>query len=284
MSADEIEKIVAVFVQEGVKKIRLTGGEPLVRKDAKEIIERLAKYPVELAITTNGVFVHEFIGTFQKAGLHSVNVSLDSLDKQRNFFISGRDEFERVIHNINLLLNKNFHVKVNMVVMKNVNHDEIPDFVEWTRHQPVHVRFIEFMPFAGNQWTNEKVFTYQQMLELISSRYSFSQLQNDKNDTAKKYLVPSHKGTFAIISSMSQPFCSGCNRIRLTTDGKMKNCLFSHNEIDILKSLRSGHDILPLIRQCLSEKEETQGGQFTTMYESMDASKINNRSMINIGG
>ena len=284
MSADEIDKIVAVFVQEGVKKIRLTGGEPLVRKDAKEIIERLSKYPVELAITTNGVFVHEFIETFQKAGLHSVNVSLDSLDKQRNFSISGRDEFERVIQNIHLLLTKNFHVKVNMVVMKNVNHDEIPDFVEWTRHQPVHVRFIEFMPFAGNQWTNEKVFTYREMLELISSRYSFSHLPNDKNDTAKKYFVPSHKGTFAIISSMSQPFCSGCNRMRLTTDGKMKNCLFSRNEIDILKCLRSGHDILPLIRQCLLEKEEALGGQFTTVYEDMDASKINNRSMINIGG
>ena len=284
MSADEIDKIAAAFVQEGVKKIRLTGGEPLVRKDAKEIIERLSKYPGELAITTNGVFVHEFIETFKKAGIRSVNVSLDSLKRERNFSITGRDEFERVIQNINLLLENEFHVKINMVVMKNVNHDEIPGFVEWTRHQPVHVRFIEFMPFAGNQWTNEKVFTYREMLALISSRYPFSHLPNYRNDTAKKYFVPSHKGTFAIISSMSQPFCSGCNRMRLTTDGKMKNCLFSKNEIDILTSLRSGRDIVPLIRQCLLEKEEALGGQFTTVYENMDASTINNRSMINIGG
>ena len=252
MSADEIDKIVSVFVQEGVKKIRLTGGEPLVRKDAKEIIERLSKYPVELAITTNGVFVHEFIETFKKAGIHSVNVSLDSLNKERNFSITGRDEFDRVTQNINLLLKNDFHVKVNMVVMKNVNEDEIPDFVEWTKHQPVHVRFIEFMPFAGNQWTNEKVFTYREILELISSRYAFISLPNGRNDTAKKYFVPAHKGTFAIISTMSQPFCSGCNRMRLTTDGKMKNCLFSKNEVDILGALRNGQDILPLIKHCCS--------------------------------
>lgn len=284
MSADEIDKIVSVFVQEGVKKIRLTGGEPLVRKDVKDIIERLSKYPAELAITTNGVFVHEFIETFKKAEIHSVNVSLDSLRRERNLAISGRDEFDRVTQNINLLLKNDFHVKVNVVIMKGVNDDEIPEFIEWTKHEPLHVRFIEFMPFAGNQWKNEKVFTYGEMLELIAIRYDFIKLPNDKNDTAKKYLVPNHKGSFAIISSMSQPFCGGCNRMRLTTDGKMKNCLFSKNEIDILGGLRHGLDIVTLIKQCLSDKEEARGGQFSSVYENTDASKISNRSMINIGG
>jgi cyclic pyranopterin phosphate synthase len=284
MSADEIDKIAAVFVQEGVKKIRLTGGEPLVRKDAKEIIKNLSKYPVELAITTNGVFVHEFIDTFKKAGIHSVNVSLDSLKRERNFSISGRDEFDRVTKNINLLLKNDFHVKINVVVMKNVNDDEITDFVEWTKHKPVHVRFIEFMPFAGNQWANEKVFTYQEILRLIADRYDYIKLSNGRNDTAKKYLVPNHKGSFAVISTMSQPFCSGCNRMRLTTDGKMKNCLFSKNEVDILDALRNGRDILPLIKLCLADKEEALGGQFTAITEDLVASKISNRSMINIGG
>ncbi|HLG40005.1 MAG TPA: GTP 3',8-cyclase MoaA [Chitinophagaceae bacterium] len=284
MTPDEIDQIVSVFVEEGVKKIRLTGGEPLVRKDVKEIIERLSKFPVNLTITTNGVFVHEFIDTFKKAGIKTINVSLDSLKQENYFCITGRDEFEGVTQNINLLLENDFHVKVNVVVMKNVNDNEISDFVEWTKHQPVHVRFIEFMPFAGNQWTYEKVFTYPEMLELISSRYSFISLPNGRNDTAKKYSVPAHKGTFAIISTMSQPFCSGCNRMRLTTDGKIKNCLFSKSEVDILGALRDGRDIIPLIKHSITDKEEALGGQFTSIYDNTNASKINYRSMINIGG
>ena len=284
LSADEIDYITSVFVKEGVKKIRLTGGEPLIRKDANEIIERLSKYPVELAITTNGVFVHEFIETFKQAGIHSVNVSLDSLIKEKYFAISQRDEFERVTGNIILLLKNNFHVKVNVVVMKNVNHDEILDFVEWTKNQPVHVRFIEFMPFAGNQWRNEKVFSHKEILELISCKYDFIKLTDEKKDTAKKYFAPKHQGTFAIISTMSEPFCDGCNRMRLTTDGKMKNCLFSKGEVDILGALRNGEDILPLIKKCIGEKEKALGGQFTAVYKNTDSEKIKNRSMINIGG
>jgi cyclic pyranopterin phosphate synthase len=260
MTATEIETIASVFIKEGIKKIRLTGGEPLVRKDAKEIIQRLSKYPVELAITTNGVFVHDFIETFKQAGLRSVNVSLDSLRKEKNREITQRDEFDKIYSNINLLLENDFHVKINVVVMKNVNDDEILDFVEWTKKFPVHVRFIEFMPFSGNQWSNEK------------------------NDTAKKYFVPEHKGTFAVISTMSEPFCSGCNRLRLTTDGKMKNCLFSKGEVDILDALRNNKEILPLIKQCVADKAESLGGQFTAEYDETDASQIENRSMINIGG
>lgn len=284
MSADEIDKIVSVFVKEGVKKIRLTGGEPLIRKDAREIIERLSNYPVELAITTNGVFVNDFIDTFKQAGVRSVNVSLDTLKREKNLAISQRDEFDRVSKNIDLLLRNDFHVKVNVVVMKNVNHDEILDFVAWTKNEPVHVRFIEFMPFAGNQWSNEKVFSHREILELIASKYEFIKLLNEKNDTAKKYFVPKHQGIFAIISTMSEPFCSGCNRMRLTTDGKMKNCLFSKGEADILGALRNGKDILPLIKNCIGDKEEALGGQFSPANEITDASKINNRSMINIGG
>jgi len=140
------------------------------------------------------------------------------------------------------------------------------------------------MPFAGNEWSREKVFSYQEMLDQISKEYNFMKLQDAKHDTDKKYFVPGHDGTFAIISTMSQPFCGGCNRMRLTTDGKMKNCLFSKSEVDILSTLRNGQDITPLIKQCVWEKEKALGGQFTSVYENLDASKISNRSMINIGG
>ncbi|MBS1949109.1 MAG: GTP 3',8-cyclase MoaA [Bacteroidetes bacterium] len=284
MTVAEIEKMASLFVQQGIKKIRLTGGEPLVRKDAREIIERLSKYPVELTITTNGVFVHEYIDVFKAAGIKSVNVSLDSLNKKTFFDITGRNEFERVMQNIELLLEKDFYVKINSVIIKGINDEEIPRFIEWTKYRPVHVRFIEFMPFAGNDWSGGKIFSYQEMLKLISSQFDFIKLPDEKSQTAKKYLVPGYKGTFAVISTMTQPFCSDCNRLRLTTDGKMKNCLFSKKETDLLSALRAGEDIAPLIRQCLFQKEEAMGGQFTDDIENMDASAIQNRSMINIGG
>ena len=173
--------------------------------------------------------------------------------------ITGLDEFDKVRQNIDLLLTNKFHVKVNAVIMKNVNDHEIPDFIEWTRNQPLHVRFIEFMPFSGNHWDKEKVISHREMLEFISHRFAYIKLGDGKNDTAKKYFVPGFKGTFAIISTMSEPFCSGCNRLRLTADGKMKNCLFSRGEADILGTLRSGQDVLPVIRQCIGEKAEALG-------------------------
>ena len=284
MTAEEIDQIVSVFVKEGVKKIRLTGGEPLVRKDTQEIIERISKYPVELAVSTNGVLVHKFIDVFKDAGIKSVNVSLDSLSREKFFAITKRDEFNRIMDNIYLLLQHKFHVKINVVVMKGVNDDELNDFIKWTKHIPVHVRFIEFMPFAGNEWSKEKVFSYQEMLDVISKEYEFVKLQDSKHDTDKKYFVPGHDGTFAVISTMTQPFCGGCNRMRLTTDGKMKNCLFSKSEMDILGALREGMDIAPLIKQCVWMKEEKLGGQVKTLDEKLDPSKISNRSMIDIGG
>lgn len=284
MTAEEIDQIVAVFVKEGVKKIRLTGGEPLVRKDAQEIIERISKYPVELAISSNGVLVHKFIDVFKSAGIKSVNVSLDSLTRDKFFAITKRDEFNRIMDNIYLLLQKDFHVKINVVIMKGVNDDELNDFIEWTKHLKVHVRFIEFMPFAGNEWSHEKVFSYQEILDKISTKYQFMKLHDSKHDTDKKYFVPGHDGTFAIISTMTKPFCGGCNRMRLTTDGKMKNCLFSKSEMDILGALRKGMDIAPLIQQCVWMKAEKLGDQFSATDENLDTSKIKNRSMINIGG
>ncbi len=283
MSAKEIEKIVSIFVKEGVNKIRLTGGEPLIRKDAKEIITRLSNFPVSLHITTNGVFIHEFIDTFKQAKLKSVNVSLDSLKKERNFTLSKRDEFERVKCNIDLLLENNFHVKVNVVVMNGINSDEVNDFIEWTKDSHLHIRFIEFMPFPGNKWDHEKVFTHQQIFNVVSEKYKVEKILDEKHDTAKKYFIPNHKGTFAVISTMSEPFCSGCNRIRITTDGKMRNCLFSKTETDLLSALRVGNDITPLIRENLYGKHYMLGGNNDEQWGEKETTS-NRRSMLGIGG
>jgi len=284
MQKDEIETLAKIFVSLGVNKIRLTGGEPLVRKDAAEIITTLSRLPVKLTITTNGSRLHEFVDTLEQGGVRSLNISLDTLQAEKFQLITRRNQFEKIYDNIQLLLKKDFHVKVNMVVMKGLNDNEINDFVEWTKDQPVHVRFIEFMPFAGNWWTSNKVFPMQQMLNVIKEKYEVVRLQDEKHDTAKGYMVPGHLGTFAVISTMSAPFCSGCNRMRLTADGKMKNCLFSEKETDLLSALRRGEDVVPLIHQSVKAKAKELGGQFTADFEHLHAEDIHNRSMITIGG
>ncbi|MGB8191018.1 MAG: GTP 3',8-cyclase MoaA [Chitinophagaceae bacterium] len=284
MQVDEIESLAKIFVAEGVNKIRLTGGEPLVRKDAAAIMLALSKLPVQLTLTTNGTRVHQFIDVLQEARIGSLNISLDTLQPDKFNLVTRRDGFETVWQNIQLLLQKNFHVKVNVVVMKDINDNEINDFVAWTKDTPVHVRFIEFMPFAGNRWASNKVITLPQILDTVSTDYDFIPLQGDKHDTAKKFMVPGHQGSFAVISTMSSHFCGDCNRMRLTADGKMKNCLFSEKETDLLTALRNGEDVVPLIYQNIRSKEKQLGGQFSTDLEHVRPEEINNRSMITIGG
>src|SRR4030095_4566192 len=208
MTEVEIVTLATAFTNLGVRKIRLTGGEPLVRKDAGIILEKLAKLPVQLVITTNGSRIHSFIDNFINAGIKSVNVSLDSLQRKTFSTLTGHDDFEKVKSNIDLLLHHGFHVKVNMVVMNGYNDNEICDFVEWTRLTPVHIRFIEFMPFPGNHWRPEKLITFEEILHHINSKYpEIIKLEDHPNDTTKKYPVSGHEGTFAVISTMSEPFC-----------------------------------------------------------------------------
>lgn len=283
MQVDEIFEIAKVFVSLGVKKIRLTGGEPLVRKDAAAIILKLASLPVHLTITTNGTRLHDFADLFQEAGIRSLNISLDTLDRDRFHMLTRRDQFDRVMENIRMMVVRGFHVKVNVVVMKDINHGEILDFVRWTRDEPVHVRFIEFMPFSGNKWSGNKVFTWHQILEAISSQYEINPIEHVANETAKKYTIYKHEGTFSVITTMSAPFCGDCNRMRLTADGKMKNCLFSSSETDLLTPFRKGEDIVGLIHGNISQKKKALGGQFTDL-EHVNADTIINRSMITIGG
>ena len=283
MQADEIEGIAKVFVKLCVKKIRLTGGEPLVRKDVAQIMKQLSKLPVELTLSTNGVLVNEYIDTFKEANIRSVNVSLDTLNADEFYAITKRGDFKKIIENIYLLLSHNFKVKVNMVVIKGVNEHAVNDFIKWTKEFQLDVRFIEFMPFAGNGWVRDKVFSYEEMLNIIRSDYSFEKLKDEPNDTAKKYQVIGHKGTFAFITTITEPFCGSCNRLRLTADGKMKNCLFSQGEADILLEWRKGADIEPLIISCLKNKKKELGGRFDFNQSALQET-IENRSMIRIGG
>jgi cyclic pyranopterin phosphate synthase len=284
MQPSEIELLAKIFVENGVNKIRLTGGEPLVRKDAADIILRLSKLPISLTMTTNATRLHDFADVLEEAKIKSLNISLDTLDADKFQIITRRDSFQKVIDNIHLMISKNIHVKVNVVIMKGLNDHEINNFIEWTKDLAVHVRFIEFMPFEGNRWTSNQVFTMDDMLQQISKKYDPIRLKDDINDTAKKFAIEGHQGTFAIISTMSAPFCSTCNRMRLTADGKIKNCLFSQKETDLLSALRNGEDVLPLIQESIASKAKELGGQFTKDFEKIQTEDLQNRSMISIGG
>jgi molybdenum cofactor biosynthesis protein A len=287
MTADEIVTIAKTFVKLGVTKIRLTGGEPLVRKDAKIIIEQLGKLGVELTLTTNGILVHEFIDTFKEAGITTLNVSIDSLQKDKFNQITRRNYFEKLIENLDLLEVNGFQVKLNVVVIKGFNDNEIIDFIEMTKGRNIQIRFIEFMPFDGNQWNKEKLVSYAEILSQVNAYYSEQKVertQDKPNDTAKNHKIESYKGSFSVISSVTNPFCSTCNRIRLTADGKLKNCLFSNTETSLLDTLRAGESIETLIFQNIKSKHAMRGGMDDDAKFQNPLLFSQNRSMIKIGG
>lgn len=284
MQVDEIETIARTFVDLGVNKIRLTGGEPLVRKEFSEILKRLSELPVEISLTTNAVLIHKYIDQLKAAGVRSLNVSLDTLDPETFKKITKRDQFQKVWDNIMLLLDEGFRVKINAVAIEGVIEKEIMDFVAITKDLPLHVRMIEFMPFEGNHWNSKKVVTAGQMLKWVEAEYDMVKLKDEPHATAKKYKAIGHEGTFAFITTMTEHFCGDCNRMRLTADGKMKNCLFGSEEMDLLGSLRKGEDIIPLIKTSVRRKHAVMGGQFKKSFKEADPSVLKNRSMINIGG
>lgn len=284
MQTEEVGQLARLFVAEGVTKIRLTGGEPLVRKDAAKIIESLSALPVDLVMTTNATRIHEFISVLTASKIRTINISLDTLQPDKFLLVTRRDLFHLVRSNIELLLHHGFNVKINVVVMKGFNENEINEFIRWTTHIPIQIRFIEFMPFSGNQWTGKKVFSMHDIFSVINTEFEFLPVENELHETAKHFMIPGHVGSFAVISTMSAPFCGTCNRMRLTADGKLKNCLFSSGETDLLTALRNHENVIGLIHASIRSKAKELGGQFSGTFEMLDAASIHNRPMITIGG
>lgn len=284
MSPDEIEKLATCFVELGVNKIRLTGGEPLLRKDFASILTKLSKLPVELLLTTNGVLIDKYLENLKDAGIKKVNVSLDSLKESKFQEITGRKMFNRVWDNIQLLLTNNFEVKINVVAMKHIVNEEFWDFVSLTENLPIELRFIEFMPFEGNHWNSDMVVTAPEMVSWLKSKHSLEKLVDLPHSTTKKYKINGFEGSIAFITTMSHQFCGDCNRLRLTAEGKIKNCLFGNDELDLLSELRNGNDIKPLIELSVAKKHAALGGQLAPDYQLIKAETIQNRSMIGIGG
>lgn len=287
MTAEEIFALAQTFVENGVDKIRLTGGEPLLRKDFPEIISKLSTLKTSLSITTNGILIDRHIDALKQAKIKKINLSLDTLVASKFHSVTLRDQFEKVISNLHLLLNHDFTVKVNVVLMKGFNDNEIIDFIKLTQFLPISVRFIEFMPFAGNEWDRSKMVSQNEILSQVESVFlseEIQKLEDEKNFTARTYRIKGFLGDFGIISSITNPFCDGCNRIRLTANGKIKNCLFSNSETDLLTPFRNGESIENLISVSIKNKKKVRAGMVT--IEEMDDPSLHfdNRSMIAIGG
>jgi len=287
MTADEIFSIAQTFAKNGVDKIRLTGGEPLLRKDFPEIISKLSSLDVSLSITTNGILIDRHIDVLKRFKVRKINLSLDTLVASKFHSVTLRNQFEKVIDNLHLLLNHDFQVKVNVVLMKGFNDNEIVDFVKLTQFLPISVRFIEFMPFAGNQWDRSKMVSQNEILSLVEKTFSADEvekLEDEINFTARTYKIKGYQGNFGIISSITNPFCDSCNRIRLTADGKIKNCLFSNSETDLLTPFRNGESITNLISESIQNKKKVRAGMVTIDEMNDPAKHFDNRSMIAIGG
>jgi len=299
LTDDEIIRLSRLFVMNGVNKIRLTGGEPTVRKGFPELISRQAELrPLglrKICMTTNGLALHRKLPQLINNGLTHLNVSLDTLDPFKFEIITRRRGHESVVSTIDTALSLSRSnseiledkpalesVKINVVVVRGLNDMEILDFVEMTREKNISVRFIEFMPFTGNKWDSQKVLPSAQTLSRITSAYpSTARLPDEPNLTARDYKAgPEFKGSFGLISSMTDHFCGTCNRLRITADGNIKVCLFGTNEVSLRDAMRSGmpdEELLQLIAQAVGNKKAKHAGM-----ENIDV--VNNRPMILIGG
>lgn len=286
MSAQEIYEIAKVFVLHGVTKIRLTGGEPFVRKDFEVIIRKLATLNVEIAITTNGILLERYLPLLKELGILNITISIDSLDSKKNEEITRRNYFNKVWEAIKTMQQLVPIVKLNVVLIKGVNDYEINDFIALTLKENLKIRFIEFMPFDGNAWNTDKLVSEADILNNSNAHFSqqIERTKDQPNDTSRNYRVKGAVGSFAIISSVTNPFCDTCNRIRLTADGKLKNCLFSNDETSLLDDFRNGLDITNKIKLAIGKKHKARGGMDTLEKLTDPELHSNNRSMIAIGG
>jgi len=233
---EEIRDIVEVAVSLGINKVRLTGGEPLVRLHIEDLIELLSGIEglEDIGLTTNGTQFAEKTKLLKSAGLERVNISLDTLDRKKYEQITRRDKFDDVMRGIEAALANDFNpVKINTVIMKGINENEIYDFVDLIKEYPLHVRFIELMPLGEADENNNLYISLTEVKEKIKNRERLIPATIQSNGPAVYYKIPSAKGTIGFITPISDTFCSDCNKLRLTSDGKLKPCLFSDEEINI---------------------------------------------------
>lgn len=277
----EMYRIIRVLTELGVQKVRLTGGEPFVRKDFVQFLEMLSFNDLleTINITTNGALIAKHIPTLEKLSkIKSINLSIDSLQSEKFHTITRRDVYKEVFESFELLEQSSLDLKLNVVVQSGFNTDEINDFVHLTRDKAIAVRFIEEMPFNGKgQRSLEEAWNFQRILNEISSEFSLTKLPGAPSETSRNYRAANHLGTVGIIPAFTRTICNDCNRIRLTSTGLLKNCLFDDGVFNIRDFIREGasnDDLKQLFLQLVKQKpkngfEAEQNRKRGSVSESM---------------
>ncbi|KAF2218583.1 hypothetical protein BDZ85DRAFT_270083 [Elsinoe ampelina] len=268
LTTPEIVYLSSLFVAQGVRKIRLTGGEPTVRGDFMDLLGQIgglkSKGLRELAITTNGLMLERKVEGMVERGLTGVNVSLDTLEEGMFEIMTRRMGWGKVMRGIERVLEMNqagagVKLKVNCVVMRGVNDGEVVDFVEMTRDKDLEVRFIEYMPFDGNKWAEKKMVGYMEMVERIRARYpGLRRVGDGRNETSKTWEVEGFKGKIGFITSMTHNFCGTCNRLRITSDGNLKVCLFGNSEVSLRDMMRRDNEGRPMDEEAFEAVREIE--------------------------
>jgi GTP 3',8-cyclase len=280
---DELERLTRILVGMGIRKVRVTGGEPLVRPGVEEFIAQVKSFGVpDLSLTTNGQLLRERCERLVAAGLNRINVSLDSLDRRKFEKITRTRSFDKVIAGIDAAQSSRLHpVKVNAVLVRGLNDDEIEAFAEFARERNLIMRFIEFMPLdADRTWTRQLVVPAAEVRRRIEARWPLVPLEHERSETARKFAFADGRGEIGLIAPVSQPFCGFCSRIRLTADGKLRTCLFSRDDHDLkglLRSDTSDEEIADAVKEIVMEKEE---GHRINAPDFVPPS----RTMVSIGG
>ncbi len=247
----EIIRLLQCFSELGINKVRFTGGEPFVRPNFMKLLEKIHQLNLfkTLALTTNGTLILPHIEKLKAIGLKKINLSLDTLQPERFFKITHRDSFDTVKKTLETLVENNFEVKINVVVMSGINDDEIIPFVELTRHYPINVRFIEEMPFNGGNSERDKVsnlnpnINWRNILDIIKNNFKNVLMgKNEISDTAYNYKIENFVGSFGIIAAYSRTFCGTCNRLRVTPDGGVKTCLYGDSKFNARELMRHYSD------------------------------------------
>ncbi|HOY07303.1 MAG TPA: GTP 3',8-cyclase MoaA [Saprospiraceae bacterium] len=247
LSYEEMTRLCTVLVRLGITKVRITGGEPFVRKDLMRFLHMLSELErlQEITLTTNGVTTAPLVPELKKLGIRSVNLSLDTLDRERFFQITRRDDLPRVMQTLDALLNHDIAVKINAVVMEGQNTDDLIPLAQLTRRLPVDVRFIEEMPFNGGDHTTavRPLWDHRHILDTLRAEWpELEKIPDPPFSTSMNYRLPEHLGKVGIIAAWSRTFCGTCNRIRVTPEGALKTCLYDHGVLQIRDLMRQGLD------------------------------------------
>lgn len=284
LTAEEIERLVGIFAEAGIRSLRVTGGEPLVRADVVDVVRRLAQFDLDdLSLTTNGTRLTRMAGPLAQAGLRRVNVSLDSLDADRYALITRRDALAKVLAGIDAATAAGLTpLKVNCVAVRNINDDEIVDFAAYARRTGCDVRFIEPMPLDGDRhWRMDQVVPGAEIVERIDAVFPLERLGRSGVEPSVTYRFgDGSPGKIGVIASVTEPFCSTCDRLRITADGQLRTCLFAENETDLRSPMRDGADDETLTEIIATAVRGKQAGH--------DISNVNflqpTRTMSAIGG